>query len=90
MQSSSNACSPILQFFGTSTCFNGTFSPYNDENAYNPILINVDGNEILVNNLQLLNVSFLIDVTPSGIIQFPHFMLIFIFFHFLLIWNKYP
>ena len=46
------------------------------ENVLSPIFINVDGNEILVNNLQLLNVSFPIDVIPSGIIHFPYFMLI--------------
>ena len=38
------------------------------ENVLSPIVINVDGNEILVNNLQLLNISFQIDVIPSGII----------------------
>ena len=48
------------------------------ENALSPIYINVDGNWILVNNLQLLNISFPIDVTPSGIIHFPYFMLIFV------------
>ena len=63
LQSSSNALSPTVHFFGTSTSFILVF-----ENALSPILFNDYGNLILVNDEQLLKHSFPIVVTPSGIV----------------------
>ena len=70
LQSSSNALYPILQFFGTSTCFNGTLLShlYSRQNAYSPILNNDDGNSTLVSDVHPLKHLFPIDVTPSGIV----------------------
>ena len=67
LQSSSNACFPIdVTPSGIVIVDIFVF-----ENAPPPILINDDGNSILVNDVHSLKHSLPIDVTPSGIIQFP-------------------
>ena len=45
------------------------------ENVHSPILINDDGNSILVNDLHFLKQLFPIDVTPSGIVIVDIFVL---------------
>ena len=70
LQLSSNAPSPILQLFGTSTWFIFVF-----ENTYSPILNNNDGNSTLVNELQSVKHLFPIDITPSGIMIVEIFVL---------------